>query len=326
MDYIFLAFVLAIFIAVVLLTEGAFHGWNSSRGPAAKRIAKRLEGMSSHDPRQANVSIRKRRVFSESSSLQMLLQRTPHVRKIDLLLEQSGLKLNLARFLLLSAGCGAAALFVLLLLPLPLPAVIPFLLGVVAAGIPTLIVMTRRRQRLRRIEAQLPDALDLISRALRAGHALPAAIKMVGDELSDPLASEFRSVFDEVNFGISMPEALNNLSSRVPGTDVGYFVVAVLIQRETGGNLTELLGNISRIVRERLKLSGQIRVFSAEGRLSAWILGILPFALAAVLQTVNPKFMNLLWTDPLGHKMLGAVAVLMVIGVFWMRKVIRIRV
>jgi tight adherence protein B len=324
MDYIFLAFVLAIFIAVVLLIEGAFHGWNSSRGPAARRIAKRLEGMSSNDSRQANISIRKRRVFSESSGLQMLLQRAPRVRKIDRLLEQSGLKLNLARFLLLSAGCGAAALFVLLLLPLP--AMIPFLLGMVAAGIPSLVVMNRRRRRLRRIEAQLPDALDLISRALRAGHALPAAIKMVGDELSDPLASEFRSVFDEVNFGISMPEALNNLSSRVPGTDVGYFVVAVLIQRETGGNLTELLGNISRIVRERLKLSGQIRVFSAEGRLSAWILGVLPFALAAVLQTVNPKFMDLLWTDPLGHKMLGAVAVLMVIGVFWMRKVIRIRV
>ncbi|MGH8809370.1 MAG: type II secretion system F family protein, partial [Noviherbaspirillum sp.] len=131
---------------------------------------------------------------------------------------------------------------------------------------------------------------------------------------------------DEVNFGVSMQEALNNLSGRVPGTDVGFFVVAVLIQRETGGNLTELLGNISRIVRERLKLTGQIRVFSAEGRLSAWILGILPFGLAALLQTINPKFMSLLWTDPLGQKMLAVVGVLMVIGIFWMRKIVRVRV
>jgi tight adherence protein B len=123
-----------------------------------------------------------------------------------------------------------------------------------------------------------------------------------------------------------MSEALANLASRVPGTDVGYFVVAVQIQRETGGNLTELLGNISNMVRERHKLTGQVSVLSAEGKLSAWILGLLPFGLAAVLQTVNPKFMNLLWTDPLGHKMLGAVLVLMAVGVLWMRNVIRIRV
>src|SRR5207245_2988014 len=137
---------------------------------------------------------------------------------------------------------------------------------------PKCAVLCLRQRRLRRIDEQLPDALDLLSRALLAGHAFPSAIQMVADEISEPIAGEFRIVFDEVNYGVSMPDALNNLSARIPGTDVGYFVVAVLIQRETGGNLTELLGNIATIVRERLKLFGRIKVFSAEGRLSAWIL------------------------------------------------------
>jgi len=166
----------------------------------------------------------------------------------------------------------------------------------------------------------------LLSRALRAGHALPSAIQMVGDEMADPIAGEFRIVFDEVNYGVSMQDALNNLSARVPGTDVGYFVVAVLIQRETGGNLTELLGNIATIVRERLKLFGQVRVLSAEGRLSAWILTLLPFVLAAMLNFIHPEFMKVLWTDPVGRNLLAGMAVFMLLGIFWMRKVIRIRV
>jgi tight adherence protein B len=123
-----------------------------------------------------------------------------------------------------------------------------------------------------------------------------------------------------------MQESLKNLATRVPGTDVGYFVVAVLIQRETGGNLTELLHNIATIVRERLKLFGQIKVFSAEGRLSAWILALLPVGLAGVLQIVNPEFIGLLWTDEIGRKMLSMVGVLMIAGAIWMRQIIRIHV
>jgi len=183
-----------------------------------------------------------------------------------------------------------------------------------------------KKKRLIKIEAQLPDALDLMSRALRAGHALPSAIKMVGEEMVDPIASEFSIMFDEVNYGVPIGDALKNLSVRVPSADVGYFVVAVQIQRETGGNLTEILGNIAAIVRERLKLFGQIRTFSAEGRLSAWILSLLPFGVAALVNFLNPGFMRVLWTDPAGNKLLFPMALLMVIGIFWMRKIIRIRV
>jgi tight adherence protein B len=173
---------------------------------------------------------------------------------------------------------------------------------------------------------QLPDALDLISRALKAGHAFPSGLQMVGEEAQDPIAGEFRIVHDEINFGVAVPTALANLANRVPSLDMRQFVIAVLIQRETGGNLTELLANISTLIRERLKLLMKVRVLSAEGRLSAWILCLLPFFLAGVINLINPRFMSVLWTDPMGLKMIYASLVMMAVGALWMRKIIRIRV
>ena len=165
-----------------------------------------------------------------------------------------------------------------------------------------------------------------MGRALRAGHAFPTALKMVGDEMNDPLASEFRAAFDEVNFGIAMPDALMNLATRVPSTDLRYFVIAVLIQRETGGNLSELLTSISAIIRDRIKLMGQVRVLSAEGKMSAWVLSLLPFGAALMIQLTNPQFLEVLYTDPAGRKMLAGAGVMMVLGILAMRKIIRIRV
>jgi tight adherence protein B len=176
------------------------------------------------------------------------------------------------------------------------------------------------------IDQQLPDALDMMSRALRAGHAFPSALKMVGDEMPDPIAAEFRIAFDEINFGVAQKDALLNLATRVPIPDFRYFVIAVLIQRETGGNLAELLDNIAAIVRGRHKLAGTIRVLSAEGRLSAWILCVLPFALGLAIFLINREFIQVLWTDPLGWRLVVVAAVLMAIGVFWMRNIVRIRV
>jgi tight adherence protein B len=325
MDLLFLMFGVAIFIAVILLIEGLYVTWNSKYGPDAKRISRRLQMMESGVREgQTNFSIRKKRVLSRTPSVHHVLQLIPRMVTIDSRLQQAGAGYDVSQFLLMSLASGLAAMVPALFLPIP--AVVAIAIGIAASAIPLLLLARKRRKRLTRIEEQLPDALDLMSRALRAGHALPSALEMVGDEMADPLAGEFRTVFDEVNFGVSMQDALNSLGSRVPGTDVGYFVVAVLIQRETGGNLTELLGNIAAIVRERLKLYGQVRALSAEGRLSAWILSVLPFALAGLLQIINPKFMQLLWSEPVGMKMLGGMLVLMVIGIFWMRKIIRIRV
>lgn len=325
MDYLYVLFSVAIFVAAILLVEGLYTAWNGARGPEARRISRRLQILSAGSPEsRKNASILKQRVLSESPGLEKLLLRMPRIHVLDKLIEQAGLQFNVGRFCLVSLACGLIVLALALAFHLP-----PWLAiwpGVLAAGMPLLYVLAKKKNRLTRIETQLPDSLDLMSRALRAGHALPSAVKMVSEEMVDPIAGEFGIMFDEVNYGIPIGEALRNLATRVPSTDIGYFVVAVQIQRETGGNLTEILGNISTIVRERLKLFGQIRTYSAEGRLSAWILGLLPFCMAALINIVNPGFMQVLWTDPVGHKLAGGMALLMILGIFWMRKIIRIRV
>jgi tight adherence protein B len=323
MDTEFALFTVALFIAVILLVEGLLVGWNARRGPQARRIAHRLRGIADGNAHADRISIRKRRQMSKSPAMESLLMRLPVAGRLDDLLVQSGSKQNVSQLLLLMLVCALAALSCAAWF-LPLWAAIAAACAM--AAFPLSWLRARRSRRLTRIEAQLPDALDLMSRALRAGHALPTSIQMVSTEMSDPIAGEFGIVFDELNFGIPMADALNGLAARIPGTDVGYFVITVLIQRETGGDLTEVFGNISRIVRERLKLIGHVRSLSAEGRLSAWILSLLPIVLGAMMNASNPKFMSILWHQPAGQKMLGGTIVMMILGMLWMRKVIRIRI
>ena len=325
MDILFYIFGTLIFIAVVLLIEGAYLTWNSSKGPEAERIARRLRVMSAghHAGEQDNSVIRKR-LLSKTPQFQRLLLEVPRVSVLDRMLVQSGMSWSVAEFL----GITLAACFVAFFTATYLA--VPFLLRlgtVVAAGsLPHYLVRRSTAKRLHRLEAQLPDALDLMSRAMQAGHAFPTALKMVGDEMNGPVASEFRAAFDEVNFGIAMPDALMNLATRVPSTDLRYFVIAVLIQRDTGGNLSELLGSISAIIRDRIKLLGHVRVLSAEGKMSAWVLGLLPFGAATMIQVTNPKFLDVLFSDPAGRSMLIGAGVMMFFGVLVMRHVIRIRV
>jgi tight adherence protein B len=325
MDYLYYIFATLIFIAVVLLIEGLYLSWNAAKGPEAERVARRLRMMSAgaHGG-QASVTMIRKRLLSKTPLFQRLLLGMPRAHALDRLLEQSGLTWSVADFLGASALAALAGLAGASWFALPWP--LRLALAGAAALLPLLYVRGAKGKRLVRVEQQLPDALDLMGRALRAGHAFPTALKMVGDEMSAPLAEEFRAAFDEVNFGIAMQDALMNLATRVPSTDLRYFVIAVLIQRETGGNLAELLDGISRIIRERMKLLGQVRVLSAEGKLSAWILSLLPFAAAAMIQLTNPKFLQLLYTDPGGQKMIAGAVGLMLVGVLVMRNIIRIRV
>lgn len=325
MDNLYYLFVILVFIAAVMFLEGAYLAWNSYKGPEAKRIERRLRAMSAgtHDE-GGDLSIVKKRLLAESPALDRLLMEIPRIHQLDRFLLQSGLEMNVAGFLWLTIMGALAGFILAALFGLPLFAVIGA--GVLAGALPLLYVLRAKHKRLSTFEQQLPDALDLMGRALRAGHAFSSALKMVGDEMSEPVAGEFRTTFDELNYGISLQDALQNMAVRVPSDDLRYFVVAVLIQRETGGNLTELLDSISALIRERLKLMGLIQVLSAEGRLSAWILGVLPFAMGFYMYLVNPKMMSLLWTDPFGFKLMWMMLVIMVVGVFWMRRVIRIHV
>ena len=323
MDYLYYIFGILIFVAVVMAIEGGFTIWNNSRGPEAARIARRLHAMSKHGDVQ-RASMIKERVLSKSPQLQALLERMHFSIGIDGWLVQSGLGWTVAYLLgaiIIFAFVGlAAASF------LGMSWTLCLLAMTCAALLPLLYVKRARTLRLRKFESQLPDALDMMGRALRAGHAFPTALKMVGEEMSAPLADEYRAAFDEVNFGIAMQDALTSLAARVPVTDLRFFVIAVVIQRETGGNLAELLANISVIMRDRIKLFAQVRVLSAEGKLSAWILSMLPFGAALMIHISNPTFLQVLYTDPAGLKVIGFALFMMALGVLAMRRIIDIRV
>jgi tight adherence protein B len=324
MDYLYYSFGLLIFVAVLLALEALHLKWKASSGPQAQAFARRLRMISTDRGAAQALSIVKQRLLSKTPALHALLQQLPQAEALDRLLLQSGLSWNVGKLLGIAALAAAAGTSVASYLALP------WLLWLALAGLaPTLpffLVLRAKARRLACIEQQLPDALDMMGRAMRAGHAFPTALKMAGDEMNDPLAGELRTTFDEVNFGIAMPDALMNLARRVPSTDLRYVVIAVLIQRETGGNLSELLGNISAIVRDRIKLLGQVKVLSAEGKMSGWVLSVLPFGAALMIQLTNPTFLEVLYTDPGGRKMLAAAGVMMLIGVLAMRKIVHIRV
>lgn len=324
MDTLYFGLIILGFVALVLFIEGVYLYWNSYRGPEAKRIEHRLAAMSAGAHGSAEVSLVKQRLLSEEPVLARLLMRLPRVHEMDRLLLQSGLPWNTARFTGLTLMAAVTGFLFGLIMGFPLLPVLVITLAF--AALPFVYVFNCKEKRLEKIEQQLPDVLDMMSRAMRAGHAFPGALQMVGDESPQPIATEFKLAFDEINYGISLPDALLNLATRVPSTDLRYFVIAVLIQRETGGNLSEVLGNISKLIRERLKLLATIKVLSAEGRISAWILTILPFALAVVVSILNPKLMSVLWTDEMGKKMVAFAITMMIVGIFWMWRMIKIRV
>lgn len=324
MDYRLILFGALLFAAVALLVGGVYLGWHNAKGPEAERVARRLRNAIGDEGSELAVSITKERVYSRDPEVQKLLMRLPGIARLDRLLLQTGRGWTTARLCALMLG-GLLIGFILASgMGLPWLARLGMAIG--GAALPVFEAARAKAKRLTRIEHQLPEALDMMGRAMRAGHAFPTALKMVGDEMPEPLGAEFKVVFDEVNFGVSMPDALMNLAIRVPSTDLRYFVVAVLIQRETGGNLTDLLSSISAIIRDRLKLLGQVRVMSAEGRMSAWVLCLLPFASAALISVINPGMLNTLFTDPGGRKMLYTAGGLMLAGVVVIRRVTRIRV
>lgn len=320
----FLWFVILAFVAIVLFIEGLYHLWQSYKGPEAKKIEQRLHVLSAGADGDAETSLLRQRLLSDVPALHRALIGLPRVRQFDRFLEQSGLQISITRLFtaatLLGLGAWLAAGFSSL--PWPIAAA----LSLCAFAVPFLYVQRRRKQRVAKIEQQLADAIDLICRALRAGHAFSSGLQMVGEEMPEPIASEFRIAQDEVNFGVSLQQALINLATRVPSTDLSYFVIAVLIQRETGGNLTEVLSNLSALIRDRLKLLEKVHVLAAEGTLSAWILALLPFAVAGSMHLIHPTFMTVLWTDPMGQKMVGMCVLLMLLGAVWMRKIVAIHV
>jgi tight adherence protein B len=239
-------------------------------------------------------------------------------------LEQTGTKLSPSACILISLALGAAGAAAAMMASHRAWAMpIGFAIGL---WVFPAVLRHKRTARLYKFEEQFPEALDLLSRGIRAGHAFSAGMKMVADELGDPVGPEFRKAFDEQNYGLPLKESLNNLAERIPLLDIRFFSTAVLIQRETGGNLSEILDNLANVVRERFKIRRQVRVHTAHGRFTGYVLMALPAFLAVALEFINPDHMKLLFEDHMGQLMIIASIVMQVIGYFWIKQVIKIEV
>jgi tight adherence protein B len=318
--YVYLLWILG-FLAAVLFLEGLYVLWNGRHGSEARRIRVRLEAAVAGSTTVGTIV--KSRKLAKQPAIDQFLRGMPGVAPLDLMLEQAGSRLSVSVFCAITLGIAVGGL--LFGLALGMPALIAVGFSLLGGMLPLIYVARSRRRRLGRIEEQLPDLLELLSRAMRAGHAFPSALQMAAEEMPEPCAGEVGITFDEINFGIPVPTALMNLAQRVPTTDLRYFAVAVSIQRETGGNLAELLNSIATLIRARFRFLRAVRTLTAEGRLSAWILVLLPFVLAGVITVVNPEFIRVLWTDPMGLKMIWSAALLMCLGIFWMTRLVDVK-
>jgi len=239
-------------------------------------------------------------------------------------IDQSGTKMSVSGTLLIAlALAGSGALVAGVLSRATWGLAVGAALGFAA---PFIVLNMKRKRRLRLFEEQFPEGLDLISRALKAGHAFATGLKMVADEMAEPVGPEFRKTFDEQNFGLPLKDALENLTHRIPLIDVRFFASAVLIQRETGGNLAEILENLAHVVRERFKILRQVRVYTAHGRFTGYVLLALPAVLCVALSFINPEHMNLLFRERMGQMMLVGALVLQTVGFLWIKQVIKIEV
>jgi tight adherence protein B len=243
---------------------------------------------------------------------------------IERWLEQSGMRVSLGGVFLISLLLGVAAAAVATTASrMWWAGALAMLAG---ASMPFLVVRQKRASRLAKFEEQFPEALDLLSRAIRAGHAFGAGMKMVSEELGEPVGPEFRKAFEEQNYGLSLKESLNNLSLRVPLLDVRFFVTAVLIQKETGGNLSEILDSLAAVVRERFKIQRDVRTKTAHGRFTGYVLLALPGFLALALSLINPDHMDALFKERLGQMMIMATIVMQVVGWIWIKRIVKIEV
>jgi tight adherence protein B len=244
--------------------------------------------------------------------------------RLSKLIEQSGVKITpsgVGVMTVVAALIGGAVTYLFV----PRPA-IALLVAIVAACLPCAFLLNRRSARLKKFEEMFPEALDLLSRAIRAGHAFQTAMGMVADEMAEPVGPEFKKCFEQQNFGLPLREALNEMADRLTILDVRFFVTAVLIQRDTGGNLSEILDNLAHVVRERFKIRRQVRVHTAHGRFTGYVLLALPAALSVALSFINPEHMHTLFHEHAGQMMLVAAAVMQFIGFIWIRQVIKIEV
>jgi tight adherence protein B len=310
--------------AVILLLMAAFGMGASAQTKQAIAALQAVLATGEGVWRDQIVDIRKQELLSAIPWMNRWLLQLELAPRLYRLLYQANLKWTAGGLLLMSFACFA---FTFYAIHFKFGGVVlPLLLGTFALFAPLIYVLSKRRQRFNKFEEGLPEALDLMVNALRAGHSLSAAIGLVARESPEPIGGEFRICFDEQNYGLELRTAMENLVTRIPLQDLKIVSTGILIQKESGGNLAEVLDKASQVVRERFRLRRQIRVHTAQGRLTGWILTFLPVALGIALYIVSPKTMSVLWTDPLGLKLIYAAVVMMFIGALIIRKIVNTEV
>jgi tight adherence protein B len=314
------------FLAVALAVDGLVAWWRDKRAPEVRRVRERIARMSTSgtaEPLEVVDSVVRVRPLSRVTWINPILERLPGLDAIDRLLLQANLKWTVGRFLAYST-VPAVMTFLVLLTVTGRPALAILLAGGLVLA-PWMLAKRLQERRMRQFTLLLPEALDSLSRALRAGYSMSGALKVVGEEFQDPIGPEFGQAHDEITYGIAPHVALNNLIERIPSEDLKFMVVAILVQRETGGNLAEVLGNIGRLMRERQKLAAQVQSLSADGRMSATVLCLLPPATLAIMFVANRSFIEVLWLTRAGHIMLLTAAVMMLVGILWVRRLVQVR-
>ena len=240
------------------------------------------------------------------------------------MLDQADLHITVTRLVMFSAMSGLLAAMAASVVTVMLVLIVAA--GLAASSIPFLHVLWARNKRLNKFLEHLPDTLELMSRALQAGHAFPEALHMVSSEMPEPIATEFRKTYEEQNLGLSLKLALENLTQRIPLLDLRLCVTAILIQRETGGNLAEILEKVAYTIRERFRILGDLKTLTTSSRLSAWLLCGLPVFVAFSVTVMNPEYMSILWKDPRGHRLIYIAMALQITGMLIVRKILRIKI
>ena len=320
-----IAISIGIFLSIILLVEGTYFCYHQYISPQSRTLKRRLRGGAAR-PKEGleSLEILRQRKLSDLPWLNDILSTMSNLGGLEKILQQANSQMPLGVFLLLSGVLGLVGMFVAAFMDYPL--LLAGGVGLVCLMLPLMKIKMQRKARFKEFERQLPEALDLMARALRAGHAFSVGMKMVGDEFPDPIGPEFSRTVEEISFGIDTPEAMNNLNNRVVSTDLKFFITALVVQRETGGNLAEIIEAISRLIRQRFELLGRVKALSAEGRLSGIVLFVMPFVMGGVLWWMNEDYMRLLIEDDLGLMMLGAAGLLMLFGAVIMKKMCDIKV
>ncbi len=313
---------LGVFVLTLLLIH---QGYTFLYKPEQRKVQSRLKDLSaSNDGIEAeNVNIVKSKILSEIPWLNDVLLKAAFLPRVERFLSEVGTTRPLGFFVILSVLLFFAGLLLGSVMQISFfTRAIPSLF---LATTPFFYLIRKRKKRMEKFERQLPDALELVARSLKAGHAFAGGLQLVAEEFGDPMGVEFGKTLDEINFGVAVPDALMNLTQRVDCEDLRFFVVAVIVQRETGGNLAEILESLGRLIRDRFKFQGHVRVLTAEGRMSAMLLIAMPFFVVGVLYLFNRPYISVLFSDPLGTIVILIALTLMGLGAIVIKKVVSLR-